>query len=114
MMPNSQNKTQVLNDRLRHTIPFCRPADRIVMTQGINSLEPDVIADIWEKVRAYNDFNEADDPFGEHDFGAFTCKGNHILWKIDYYNLDLDWGSSDPSDENKTARVLTVMLAEEY
>ncbi len=37
-----------------------------------------------------------------------------MFWKWDYYDLDYSMHSPDPTDETVTARVLTVMLADEY
>ena len=53
-------------------------------------------------------------PILEHDFGSIQLGENTIFWKIDYYDLDLHMHSPDPSDETVTARVLTIMLVEEY
>ena len=54
------------------------------------------------------------DPFLEHDFGSIQLGENTIFWKIDYYDLDLHMHSPDPSVSAVTARILTIMLAEEY
>ena len=51
---------------------------------------------------------------GEHDFGSFTVGEEQLFWKIDYYDLSLEFGSNDPADPSQTKRVLTIMLAEEY
>jgi len=36
------------------------------------------------------------------------------FFKIDYYDKTLEWGSEDPSDPEKTTRVMILMLASEY
>ena len=53
-------------------------------------------------------------PYGEHDFGSFKLVGRTFFWKIDYYDKRCKFGSEDQSDPEKTTRVLTIMLAEEY
>lgn len=72
------------------------------------------IGDLILAIGAFDAFNEDNDPYGEHDFGCITWKGEPIIWKIDYYDLDVVNGSSEPSDPNVTKRVLTVMMAWEY
>ena len=67
-----------------------------------------------DNLAAYDDFDALNDPHGEHDFGAIDYCGAELLWKIDYYNDELAKASPDPADESVTARVLTIMLAEEY
>jgi hypothetical protein len=47
-------------------------------------------------------------------FGRFEINGEAFLWKIDYYDLDLERGSEDPADIKKTCRVLTVMRTDEW
>jgi hypothetical protein len=49
-----------------------------------------------------------------HDFDAAIFDDITFFWKIDYYNIDLQMHAPDPSDTAVTARVLTIMLAEEY
>ncbi len=43
-----------------------------------------------------------------------SIAGNKLFWKINYYDRDLEFGSENPADPAITARVLTIMLAEEY
>lgn len=101
---------RVLNDQMRKTL--CE--GRIVVTAGIRSLGPVAMAEILKAVAAFEEFTPDNDPHGEHDFGSLTYKGQLVLWKIDYYDLDLTMHSPDPADPNVTTRVLTIMLADEY
>jgi hypothetical protein len=69
---------------------------------------------IRELVETFSAFTHDNDPYGEHDFGAIEHDGTRVFWKIDYYDTDYQYGSSDPSDPAQTRRVLTIMLADEY
>lgn len=59
-------------------------------------------------------FDSDNDPHGERDLGDLQLFGADLLWKIDYYDLELVYGSPDPADAAVTKRVLTVMLTWEY
>jgi hypothetical protein len=37
-----------------------------------------------------------------------------VFWKWDYFDLDLQMASLDPSVAEITTRILTIMLADEY
>ena len=69
---------------------------------------------ILGQVRTYDKFTADNDPYHEHDFGSFHHDEVHVFWRWDYYDLDYSMHSPDPADETVTARVLTIMLAEEY
>lgn len=69
---------------------------------------------LLQAIAAFDQFNEENDPYGEHDFLNFTFEGHTINAKFDYYAPDLEHGSEDPEDLNKTVRVLTIMLARDY
>ena len=49
-----------------------------------------------------------------HDLDAAIFDDITFFWMIDYSDLDLQMHAPDPSDTAVTARVLTIMLAEEY
>ena len=74
----------------------------------------ETVARLLLTVRDFEDFNADNDPHGEHDFGAFEVHGTKVFWRIDCYDRDCRYGSEDASDPERTTRVLTVMLAEEY
>ena len=103
-------KIREMNDQLRTT--FC--GGRVVMTDSIASLPDEERIDIMRAVVAFSDFSKDNDPYGEHDFGSFTCLGQRCMFKIDYYDKELKFHSPDPSDPAVTTRVLTVMLASDY
>lgn len=84
------------------------------MTAGVKAKGYKFLHDVIQKVRNFDAFTEDDDPYGEHDFGAFDHAGERIIWKIDYYDPDMEHGSEHPEDPDKTVRVLIIMLAREY
>ena len=102
---NHKNAAEIANrnDALRAMIPLVEKPNTLLMTRGVAALPPDGVAEIWERVKGFDDFNEDNDPHGEHDFGAFDYRGKKIFWKID------DYQGTDGYE-----LVLTVMLASEY
>ena len=86
----------------------------LVLTEGIRNNTPEDIVEIITKVRTFDTFDENNDPYNEHDFGAFDYKGQRIFWKIDYYDRKFLYLSPDVSNPKLTNRVMTIMYAEEY
>ena len=109
----STKRIRELNDRCRQAWGVY-PNTRVMITSGIQALSAAVVSGICEKVQTFDQFTEGDDPYGEHDFGAFDHAGHRVFWKIDYYDLECANGSENPSDPTVTCRVLTILLAEEY
>jgi len=68
--------------------------------------------DLIHAVQTFDKFTTTNDPYGEHDYGAIVWRGVRTIWRIYYYDQQLqNW--SDPLSE-ECRRVLTVMLASEY
>lgn len=86
----------------------------VVLTSGIHDRGPSFVSAALAAVQTFTAFDRDNDPYHEHDFGAFTLEGKRLFFKIDYYNLTLDGHSPDAADPAVTHRVLTVMLASEY
>lgn len=104
-----------LNDRCRHGLD--RNA-RIVMTSnclariaplGIKVAQILAQAEIMHAIR-HAAFDK-DSP--ERDMGAVTVRDTKFLFKIEYYDSTLEFGSEDPTDAALTTRVLTIMLPED-
>lgn len=85
-----------------------------MMSASVDELSDMVKAAALQTVATFEDFTEYNDPYGEHDFGFFKLVNRTFYWKIDYYDRDLKFGLEDAADPNKTTRVLTLMLAEDY
>jgi hypothetical protein len=99
-----------LNDSFRRTLE----GGRVLITASVSALPPVLVAEVLERVRTFSDFTSDNDPYGEHDFGSFELAAHKFFWKIDYYDKSMAYGSEDPADPERTTRVLTIMLAEDY
>ena len=110
VLPNAADRIRLLNDNFRTTLV----GGRMYMTAGVDALPLDTKARVLLAVQSFDKFTEDDDPHHEHDFGSFEIEGETYFFKIDYYAVDMAGGSEDPADPAKTARVLTVMRADEY
>jgi hypothetical protein len=98
-----------LNDNARQAL-----ACKMVVTRGIAALPMGQQMGIIMMVRSFSDFTQDNDPYGEHDFGAFDTKVGKVFFKFDYYDKACEYGSEDPADPAQTTRVLTIMFADEY
>ncbi len=111
MPANSQTaRIRDLNDAFRTTLA----EGKCAISAGVAELGMPFAVAAAAAARAYQDFTPDNDPDGEHDLGAFTIEEQRLIWKIDYYDPTLRFGSRDPSNPAQTKRVLTVMLEEEY
>ena len=110
MSEHKSARIAALNDAFRTSFN----GGRVVMTASVNAFDPDLVNRIIEKVKSFDGFNRDNDPYGEHDFGAFEIDGKKIFWKVDTYADDtFTYGAEDPTDPD-CVRVLTIMLAEDY
>ena len=88
---------------------------KYVISEGIKALPVFIKVNICSAVASYNNFNEDNDPYGEHNYGEIELFGNSIkvIWRIDYFEDEtMHSGAEDP--EKKCYRLLTIMLADEY
>lgn len=109
-------KIRALNDRCRqgldhHARILITRACLAAFTSG-DGMANQIIAQakLMAAVRRYR-FAEADKD--EHDRGEIVIGGTTVRFRIDYYDLSLEWGSEDPANPAVTRRALTIMLPED-
>ena len=106
----STESIRELNDRLRRE----NLGGEWMLTRGITTLGIDRVASVVHAVMLFDDFTSDNDPYGEHDCAVMKVEDVEVIWKIDYYDKSMEYGSPDPSDPTVTKRILTVMLASDY
>jgi Protein of unknown function (DUF3768) len=121
--PAKTQRIAELNDELRkgnspssHNKIVVTAALHAQIEEGCNAMEAALRQHRLQQHITSYDFTQSigDDPYGERDIGWFDFFGARVMFKIDYYDLDLEYGSEDPSNPEITRRVLTIMLAEDY
>ena len=99
-----------LNDGFRKSLA----GGRVMLTSGFAALDSEQKFKLLQAIQTFDAFDSGDDPHGEHDFVAVEVDGIKVFWKCDYYDKDIRYGADDPSDPERTTRVATIMLSEEY
>jgi hypothetical protein len=103
-------RIRALNDELRKT----GAGGKTFLTRGLLDKGPDFIAKVTAAVRDFDAFTNDNDPWQEHDLATLDVDGEPVMFKIDYYDANMEYGSPDPADAKLTRRVLTIMLASDY
>jgi len=104
-------RVRELNDLFRTT---GQGTGSIMLTSGIQAEGEEFFKATVAAVQSFSAFGEDNDPWGEHDFGAFEVSGQKVFFKFDYYDPTCTKGSENSGNEAVTHRVLTIMLASEY
>lgn len=105
------------NDRFRAGLLNGKATDlrgTVVTTAAVAAFGRDFTTDAYMAVARDTVFTADNDPHGDHVFGTVTVQGTKLFWKIDLYDLQLEYGSPDPADPAVTHRVLTIMLPSDW
>lgn len=111
-----ENPTAKLNDEFRkRVIKAPQKNGKLLIAGGLVNLSSIPLTFVLCAIHAYSltNFDEDNDPYGEHDFGMVEIEGiPQVFWKIDYYeDAQLEYGAED---NTKAYRVLTIMFASDY
>jgi len=99
-----------LNDKFRQSFE----GGQVLMTQGVNALAGNTLAQVLLAIRDFDDFTKDNDPYGTHEFGSVQITSETVFFKIDAYDENMEFGSPNPADPEVTQRVMTILLASEY
>lgn len=110
MVNDKGERIRRLNDAFRRNFQ----GGKVFLTEGVRALGEDQVRAIIRQVRTFDAFTSDNDPYQEHDFGAFDEGGRRVFWKIDYFDAEMEGASLDAADPKVTTRVMTIMRAEEW
>lgn len=101
-----------LNDAFRSNFQ----GGKIMLTRSVAQLSVTLRRSLIVAVQKFQDFDSDSDEyeFNEHDLAFMEFQGTRYMWKIDYYDSEMEYRSENPADSSVTTRVLTIMEASEY
>ncbi len=112
--PNPAIRTEVIR-RLNDLLRIYHFGGHVLFTQGVACIGAAGKVTLLESLAQFNDFNEDNDPYDEHDCAIFAVEDNvTYMFKIDYYDDSLEAGCENPADPTVTTRVITIMTPSEY
>ena len=91
-----------------------RPGGMVMVTRGVAHLPGFDTGVLAAALADYDGFDADNDPHGERDFGDLALWEATLLFKIEYYDSDMQFGSDDPANSSVTRRVLTVMTSSDW
>ena len=91
MDTKTATRIRALNDQLRQNFT----GGMAVITPGVAALGAEAVKRIVKIIAVFDDFCHANDPYEEHDFGAFDVDGHTIMFKIDYLDQSMSMHSPD-------------------
>ena len=75
---STMDRIRALNDQLRQH----QTGGKAVMTPGVAALGSEAVQRLVQTIATFDNFCIANDPHGEHDFGAFDFDGIEIFFKL--------------------------------
>jgi Protein of unknown function (DUF3768) len=97
-------RIRILNDNYRSTLAM---GGGVLMSRDFYALPATTKRNAFDRIVHYRKFA----PNGQHDAGLVITNGQAIAWRIEYRAVDFKNPSPDPSDPDKTIRILIVELA---
>ncbi len=79
------SRIRALNDALRRSLA----GGVLMMTAGVIALGRTKQIAILDAIAAFDGFDADNDPHGERDFGALQVEGEHLFFKIAYFDRSL-------------------------
>jgi len=73
-----------LNDSFRTTFV----GGAVLVTAAFEALPVDLKARVLQRVRTFEQFDDDNDPYHEHDMAFFDEGGERFFFKLDYYSPD--------------------------
>ena len=109
-MESKSNRIRALNDQLRMTFT----GGLILITASLAKTDEERKARVLRAAREFDKFDADNDPYHEHDVGFFEVDSERYFFRVDYYDRNVEYYSSDPADPACTCRILTIGHHSDY